>query len=137
MVLDAGKGGIAVLVARAIIGEDAAQVAGVLAFLGHVFPIYLGFKGGKGVATFFGTILALALPVGLASGVVWLLTAAILRYSSLSALVAASAAPLIAFFAGHENSVMAICAMSLLIFIRHKANIIRLWNGSEPKIGKK
>ncbi len=135
--LDAGKGGIAVLVARAAIGEDAAQIAGVFAFLGHLFPVYLGFKGGKGVATFFGTLLAMAFPIGIAAGTVWLLTAAILRYSSMSALVAAAAAPLIAFFVGFQAVTFAICVMSLLIFIRHKANIIRLWNGEEPRIGNK
>ena len=89
LVFDAGKGAAAVLIARALIGEDAAQVAGFTAFLGHCFPIYLGFKGGKGVATFLGTLLALAFPVGLAACLTWLVIAVMFRISSLAALIAA------------------------------------------------
>ncbi|MGB0799881.1 MAG: glycerol-3-phosphate acyltransferase, partial [Planktomarina sp.] len=84
---DAGKAGAAVLVARALAGEDAAQLAGLAAFFGHCFPLWLGFRGGKGVATYFGLLFALAWPIGIIAGAVWLITAAIFRYSSLAALV--------------------------------------------------
>ena len=90
LVLDGGKGAIAVLVARWLAAEDAAQLAGLMAFLGHCFPIWLKFKGGKGVATFLGLMLALAWPVGIACCLTWLVTALIGRISSLSALVAAA-----------------------------------------------
>ena len=90
---DAGKGGIAVLLARALLAEDAAQLAGLFAFLGHCFPVFLGFKGGKGVATFLGTLLALFWPAGIAACLTWAVTAAVTRISSLSALVAAVLAP--------------------------------------------
>jgi glycerol-3-phosphate acyltransferase PlsY len=79
LVLDAAKGGVAVLIARASLGEDAAQLAGLAAFLGHLYPVWLGFKGGKGMATFLGTLLALAWPVGIAACLIWLITAAALR----------------------------------------------------------
>ena len=93
LILDAGKGGIAVVIARALVGEDAAQVAGLAAFVGHCFPVFLGFKGGKGVATFIGTLLALWWPAGIAACLTWLLVAAVSRISSLSALVAAVTSP--------------------------------------------
>ena len=137
LILDAGKGGIAVLIARALVGEDAAQVAGLCAFLGHLFPIYLSFKGGKGVATFLGTLLALAWLVGVAACGTWLVMAAVMRYSSMSALVAAATAPLWALSVGHGDISILASALAVLIFIRHWANIKRLWNGEEPKIGQK
>jgi glycerol-3-phosphate acyltransferase PlsY len=80
LILDAGKGGIAVLIARALVGEDAAQMAGLAAFFGHCFPVFLGFRGGKGVATFLGTLLALFWPAGVAACLTWLLVAAVSRY---------------------------------------------------------
>ena len=137
LVLDAAKGAIAVLVARAALGEDAAQVAGFAAFLGHCFPVWLGFKGGKGVATFLGTVLALDWRLGLAACAIWLLSALIGRISSLSALVAAALTPFIAW--GLDGSRMALVAgfMAVLIFIRHRANIARIRTGTEPRIGKK
>jgi len=137
LVLDAGKGGIAVLIARALIGEDAAQLAGVAAFLGHCFPVYLRFKGGKGVATFLGTLLALFWPAGLAACATWLLIAVIFRISSLSALVAAVMAPLWLGLLGMETAVLFGIGLAVLILIRHHENITRLLNGTEPKIGKK
>lgn len=137
LVLDAGKGAIAVLVARAAVGDDAAQIAGLTAFLGHCFPIYLGFRGGKGVATFLGTLLALAWPVGLAACATWVVVAAITRYSSLSALIAAVAAPIWCILLGRpEYSLLALCLAALVVY-RHKANIMRLRAGTEPKISKK
>ncbi|MGN0931807.1 glycerol-3-phosphate 1-O-acyltransferase PlsY [Falsigemmobacter intermedius] len=137
LVLDAGKAGIAVLIARALVGEDAAQLAGLAAFVGHLFPIFLGFKGGKGVATFLGTLLALAWPVGLAACGLWLLTALITRISSLSALVAAVLSPLAAWALGHGDMVALMALLAVVILERHKANISRILSGAEPKIGKK
>lgn len=137
LVLDSGKGAIAVLVARFAVGEDAAQLAGFAAFLGHCFPIYLGFKGGKGVATFLGTLLALSFPIGAAACATWAVTAGIFRISSLAALVAAVLSPLWAALTGMPQA-MALClALVLLIGMRHNENITRLLKGQEPKIGQK
>ncbi len=137
LVLDAGKGGIAVLVARFLVGEDAAQIAGFAAFFGHLFPLYLRFRGGKGVATFLGTLLALAWPIGLAACATWLLVAVVTRYSSLSALVAASLSPVGATLLGHPDKTTLCAALALLILMRHHENIQRLLKGEETKIGKK
>lgn len=137
LVLDAGKGAIAVLTARALLSEDAAQLAGFAAFLGHCFPVWLGFKGGKGVATFLGTLLALSFPVGLAACATWAVMAAILRYSSLSALTAAALSPVWALLLGQGQMALLAIALALLVFYRHQANIRRLLAGTEPKIGGK
>ena len=137
LVLDAGKGAIAVLIARYAVGEDAAQLAGIAAFLGHLFPIFLGFKGGKGVATFLGTLLALSFPVGLAACGLWLLCALLTRISSLSALVAAVLSPLAAWALGHNEVIALTAVLAVIILERHKANIARILSGKEPKIGKK
>jgi acyl phosphate:glycerol-3-phosphate acyltransferase len=137
LLLDAGKGGIAVLLARALVGPDAAQVAALTSFLGHLFPVWLGFKGGKGVATFLGTLLALAWPIGLAACATWLATALISRISSLSALVAAASAPFWLLFLGYPHMVVLAAVLAILIILRHKANIARIRAGTEPKIGKK
>lgn len=137
LLLDGGKGAIAVLLARGFLGEDAAQIAGFSAFLGHLYPVWLGFKGGKGVATFFGTALALAPLIGVLAGAVWLGTAAITRYSSLSALLAALAAPVLAVLTGNETTVALFLGIAALIFLRHAPNIRRLASGTEPRIGQK
>lgn len=137
LLLDSGKGAIAVLLARHFAGEEAALLAGAAAFLGHCFPIWLGFKGGKGVATFLGTLIALSWPVGLVACATWALTAAISRISSLSALMAAVLAPLFAFALGRGDVALAAAFMAVLIFIRHHANITRLMQGTEPRIGRK
>ncbi|WP_102110376.1 glycerol-3-phosphate 1-O-acyltransferase PlsY [Oceaniglobus roseus] len=137
LVLDAAKGGIAVLVARALLGETAAQLAGFAAFLGHCFPVYLGFRGGKGVATFLGTLLALAWPLGLAACATWAATAALFRFSSLAALAAAALAPVWALIGGRQDLAVLALALAVLIFIRHHANIRRLVAGTEPRIGRK
>ena len=134
---DAGKGAFAVLLARWLVGEDAAQLAGFAAFLGHCYPIFLRFKGGKGVATFLGTLWALAWPVGLAACVTWLLVAAISRYSSLSALVAAALSPVFASILGAPEAGALCVALAALIFARHQDNITRLMAGEETKIGQK
>jgi len=142
---DGGKGALAVLIAwlatRTM--DDQAQavltgLAGGAAFIGHLFPVWLGFKGGKGVATFFGTLLAAAWPVGLLAGATWLLMAAVFRISSLAALTAAVLAPIyvLVLHRPHPIAVLAV-VMAVLIFIRHEANIRRLLKGEEPKIGGK
>jgi glycerol-3-phosphate acyltransferase PlsY len=137
LVLDAGKGAIAVLAARLLAGEDAAQVAGGFAFLGHLWPVWLGFRGGKGVATFLGTLLALAWPVGLLACATWAATAAVSRISSLSALTAAALSPVFAALLGRSDLVLLAILLALLIFLRHHENMRRLLAGTEPRIGKK
>lgn len=137
LLLDSGKGAIAVLIARAVAGEDAALVAGVAAFLGHLYPVWLGFKGGKGMATFLGTLGALSWPVGLIACGIWLVVAGVSRISSLSALVSAGATPLVAALLGQRNLAIACLLMAALILWRHRANIARIRQGTEPRIGKK
>jgi len=136
LVLDAGKGAIAVLLARQI-GPDAAQLAGFAAFLGHCFPVYLGFKGGKGVATFLGTLLALHWPLGLAACATWLVVALVMRISSLSALLAAVLSPVWAWAMGRADLVLLAVLLALLVLWRHRPNIERLIAGTEPRIGRK
>ncbi len=143
LLLDAGKGAAALLIARYLFdSEVAGAIAGGAAFLGHLFPVWLGFKGGKGVATFFGLMIAACWPLGLMAGSTWLIVAFLLRYSSLAALVAAAAAPLYALLpltavglpAPQPIFVLAI-ATAVLIYIRHHENIGRLLKGAEPRIG--
>lgn len=137
LVLDAGKAGAAALIFWALIGREAGLIAGAAAFTGHCFPVWLKFKGGKGVATFFGVLLATAWPVGLSAAAVWLATAAIFRFSSLGALAAAAAAPVIVWFLGMAD-VAALCLfLAVLIYWLHRANIQRLLKGEEPRIGAK
>ena len=136
LVLDAGKGAIAVLVARQFFGEGAAGVAALFAMLGHLYPVFLKFAGGKGVATFLGTLLALSLPVGLAACASWLLTAVLSRYSSLSALAAAALSPLFMLYFYHWHGAILVLLLALLIFLKHRPNIRRLLARTEPKIGK-
>lgn len=135
LLLDSGKGAAAVLIARALLGEEAAQIAGGAAFLGHLYPVWLRFRGGKGVATFLGTVLALAWPVGIAACVAWLLTALVSRISSLSALVAAAASVPLAWALGHADIMLLCAGLAVLVFWRHRANIARLAAGTEPRIG--
>jgi glycerol-3-phosphate acyltransferase PlsY len=137
LLLDAGKGGVAVLLARALVGPDAAQVAALFSFLGHLYPVWLGFKGGKGVATFLGTLLALAWPAGLAACATWALTALLSRISSLSALVAAAASPVWLVLLGYPQMGGLAALLAVMVFVRHAANITRLRAGTEPRIGKK
>ncbi|MEY4255937.1 MAG: hypothetical protein RLZZ141_1164 [Pseudomonadota bacterium] len=135
---DGGKGIVAVLVARHFFGETAAALAGGAAFLGHLFPVWLGFKGGKGVATFFGVMLTAAWPVGVMAAITWLAVAALMRLSSLAALTAVALAPLFAFATDQAPPMVVLAAfMAVLVFIRHKDNIARLRKGTEPKIGAK
>jgi len=133
---DAGKGAVAVIAARWLAGEGAAGVAALFAMLGHLFPIFLGFRGGKGVATFLGALLALSLPVGALACATWLAVAGISRISSLSALCAAALSPICAAVLHHWHLTVLVGVMSLLVFWRHATNIRRLWQGMEPRIGK-
>ena len=137
LILDGGKGTAAVLLARAISGEDAAQLAGLAALIGHCFPIFLKFKGGKGAATFLGVMLGLSFPLGLACCASWLATAYFMRISSLSALVAAASSLLWAAVFGQAQMIGLCAVLALLVFERHRANIARLKAGTEPKIGQK
>ncbi|WP_085865400.1 glycerol-3-phosphate 1-O-acyltransferase PlsY [Pseudooctadecabacter jejudonensis] len=136
LALDAGKGLAAVGLALAFVGPDAGQVAGFMALIGHCFPVWLGFRGGKGVATFYGVLFGLVWPIGLIAAIAWLATAAISRLSSLSALVAAIAAPVAAFI-GWPDVFFLMVVLCALIFWRHAANIRRLMAGEETKIGQK
>ena len=137
LLLDSGKGAVAVLLARHFGGETAGIAAGAAAFLGQCFPVWLGFRGGKGVATFLGTLIAMYWPVGLIACAIWLVVALISRISSLSALVAAASAPVVALLLGQGLVALAALFMATLIFQRHHANIARLISGTEPKIGRK
>ncbi|NVK47549.1 MAG: glycerol-3-phosphate 1-O-acyltransferase PlsY [Rhodobacteraceae bacterium] len=134
---DSGKGALAVILARALLGEQLAGIAGLFAMLGHLYPVFLRFKGGKGVATFLGTLLALSLPVGLLACGTWLLVAVITRYSSLSALIAALLAPIYTAFFYHLHGALLVLILTGLIFYKHRDNIARLKAGTETKIGQK
>lgn len=137
LVCDSGKGAAAVLLARALAGEDAAQVAGGMAFLGHLFPVWLGFRGGKGVATFLGTLLALAWPVGIAACATWLAAAGLSRISSVGALAASALAPVWAVLLGLPQAAALSAGLAVLVWVRHAANLRRLRDGTEPRIGAK
>ncbi len=137
---DSGKGALAVLLAGLLTtwSPTAMALAAGAAFTGHLFPVWLKFKGGKGVATFFGTMLAIAWPVGLLAGAAWLLTAFLFRMSSLAGLTAVALAPLFALATEQPHPVVVLAAfMAVLVFIRHRDNIGRLLKGTEPKIGAK
>jgi len=135
---DLAKGAVAVLLAGAFVSPIAAAVAGGAAFLGHLFPVWLKFRGGKGLATAAGVVFAIAWPVGIASALTWLVVAVVFRISSLAALAAAALAPLYLLFLFHWSSeprLWLIVGMAVAIFIRHHENIRRLLAGSEPRIG--
>jgi len=137
LVLDAGKGAVAVLMVRAYAGEDVAGLAGLCAMLGHLYPVFLRFRGGKGMATFLGVLLAMSFPVGLAACATWLATAVVFRYSSLAALVAAALAPVYTLIFYHQRGAILVLLLSVIIFYRHGGNIRRLLDRSEPKIGNR
>lgn len=137
LILDAAKGAVAVLVARGLVAEDAGQLAGLMAFLGHLFPVWLRFKGGKGVATFLGILLALHWPVGLAVCGTWLFSAVLSRYSSLAALLSAGSSTVWMLIFGDLRMLFLGAVMTMLVYARHEANIKRLKAGTEPKIGAK
>ena len=137
LLLDAAKGAVVVLIARAVAGEDAAQLAGLMAMIGHCYPVWLKFKGGKGVATFLGLMLALSWPVGVGCCLVWLLGAALFRISSMASLMSAAASSFLAAFVPGEPVLFLSILLTLLIFWRHRSNISRLRANTEPKIGQK
>lgn len=138
LLLDGGKGAVAVLLAQQFAGgDDAVQLTALAAFLGHCYPVWLGFRGGKGVATFLGIWLALAWPVGLASCATWLVAVTLTRTSSMGALAAAASSTMWAIMLGQGSALLMGMALTLLVFWRHRANIARIRTGTEPKIGAK
>ena len=147
LVLDGGKGGFAVLLGYWLINQDYAVLAGLGAFLGHLFPVWLGFRGGKGVATTLGIVLALSWPVGLLTCATWLLVAWVTRYSSLSALVSLALAPIYAWafssvaidgtYLADPQRVQLLIILAVIVWVKHQANIRRLIAGTEGKIGQK
>lgn len=138
LLLDGGKGALAVLLARWLVGgEDAAQVAGLAAFTGHLYPVWLGFKGGKGVATFLGLFLALDWRIGVCLCLTWLVTAVVTRYSSVAALIAAASTGLWLLWLTDASLLVLALILTVLVYVRHSANLSRLKAGSEPRIGRK
>jgi glycerol-3-phosphate acyltransferase PlsY len=135
LLLDGGKGTAAVLIAEAI-APGLGQIAGIAAFLGHLYPVWLKFRGGKGVATAFGVMLGVAWPIGIMAILTWLATAFLFRFSSLAALVAVAAAPLFCFWMRASDDFLLLAVMAGFIFFKHAANIRRLRAGTEPKIGR-
>jgi len=131
------KGTVAVLVVATFVGSDFTLLAGLTAFFGHLFPVWLRFKGGKGVATYLGVTLALVWPAALGFAALWLLTAFITRYSSLSALVASLVSPLIAYYLDGLPIAVTLYFMTVVLWWMHRANIARLLNGTEGRIGSK
>jgi acyl phosphate:glycerol-3-phosphate acyltransferase len=136
LILDLLKGTLAVLLAKHFL-PGTEIVAAAAAFFGHLYPIWLGFRGGKGVATYAGILFGLHWPLGLAYGIVWIGGLALSRISSVGGLLAALVAPIGAFFFGFTGYVPVLVACSLILFWKHKDNIRRLITGSEPKIGQK
>jgi glycerol-3-phosphate acyltransferase PlsY len=129
------KGAAAVLAASHFAGADAAIAAGLGAFLGHLFPVWLGFKGGKGVATFIGLLIAFAWPAALGFCAVWLVVAFATRYSSLSALVASAGTPAMLWASGEPHEALLFAALAAMLWVMHRTNIARLMAGTEGKIG--
>jgi glycerol-3-phosphate acyltransferase PlsY len=133
---DALKGTAAVVLTRYAFGEDAALVAGLGAFLGHLFPVWLGFKGGKGVATYIGVLIGLAWPAALTFCLIWLVVAALSRYSSLAGLLASAATPVVLWLTSDGRLAFLFALLTALLWIMHRANIAHLLDGSERKIGR-
>jgi glycerol-3-phosphate acyltransferase PlsY len=137
LILDALKGAVPVWLTLHYLGLYPAMLAGLGAFLGHLFPVWLGFKGGKGVATYIGVLLGLAWEGVIVFAIAWLLVAAVTRFSSLAALVAAVAVPVALVFLGRLELAELFAVMSAIVFIKHRPNIMRLIAGTESKIGSK
>ncbi|RKT32850.1 acyl-phosphate glycerol-3-phosphate acyltransferase [Roseovarius halotolerans] len=137
LLLDGGKGAAVALLARYLTGEDAAQIAGLMAFLGHCYPVWLRFRGGKGVATFLGLLLALAWPVGVACCLTWLVAALWKRMSSFAAITAAAMSTIWVILLGQGQIFLLAAILTLLVYWRHRSNIARIRAGTEPKIGQK
>ncbi|MBU4528536.1 MAG: glycerol-3-phosphate 1-O-acyltransferase PlsY [Hoeflea sp.] len=137
LLLDALKGTVAVLAARYVIGMEAALIAGLAAFLGHLYPVWLKFKGGKGVATYLGVLLGLAPLIVLVFAAIWLGMAKLFRYSSLAALTAAVAVPIALYLYGRPEVASLFVVMSVITILKHHQNISRLLSGTEGRIGDK
>ena len=137
LVLDAGKAGIAAVILTAIFGVEAGLIAGAAAFIGHCFPVWLNFNGGKGVATFLGVLLAVLWPVGVLACLTWLGTALLFRMSSLAALITAIAAPVLCLAFARPDAALMALVLAGVLFWRHRANIARIASGDEPRIGAK
>ncbi len=135
LLLDGCKGAAAVLLARHFAGEHTAVLAGFAAFGGHLFPVWLRLRGGKGMATMFGVMFAALWPVGLAAGAIWLITAVTTRYSSLGSVLAAIAAPIAAIFLHRPDWALPLAVMAALLLLKHADNIARLRAGTESRIG--
>ena len=136
LISDAGKGAVAVVLARSLWADDAAQLAALCAFVGHLFPVWLGFKGGKGVATFLGVLLALQFVIGLIICTIWLAVAFVFRMSSLSALVSVTLAPIWLILIDAPQFSACVAVMAAMVWFRHGANIRRIFAGTEPRIGR-
>lgn len=137
LLLDGAKGAIALLLARSLAGEDAAHVAALAAMIGHCYPVWLRFNGGKGVATFLGIMFALAWPVGLACCAAWLVGAAVQRMSSMGGLLSAAVSSIVVVLMGYGEASLLCIALTIITFWRHRTNIRRIRAGTEPKIGQK
>ena len=140
LVLDGAKGAVAVLLARHFVpqlGDHAAMIAGAAAMIGHCYPVWLKFRGGKGVATLLGLALALAWPVGLVFAAVWLGTVLLLRISSLGGMAGAVAAPVAALAFGYPVYAVGLAGLAVILMWRHRENIARLRAGTEPRVGAK
>jgi len=137
LLCDILKGTVAVLLARYFFWPEMGLVAGLGAFIGHLFPVWLKFKGGKGVATYIGILIGLAWPAAIAFCVVWLLVAWLARYSSLSALTASAMMPGILWWLNYPREALLFVLLTILVFIMHRANIARLIDGTETRIGNK
>ncbi|QRM42253.1 glycerol-3-phosphate 1-O-acyltransferase PlsY [Rhizobium sp. BG4] len=137
LLLDALKATVAAWIMAYVAGPEAGAIAGLFAFLGHLFPVWLGFKGGKGVATYIGTLLGIAPLFVLVFAAIWLAMAFIFRYSSLAALTAMLVIPVALWIFGAEKVAAVMAIMSVISYYKHKANISRLLSGTESKIGAK
>ena len=135
LLLDALKGTFAVLIGGYMAGPDGAFIAGLGAFLGHLFPLWLGFKGGKGVATYIGVLLGLMWPAALAFCAIWLVVALVTRYSSAAALIASLAMPPLLWYYHQPAMAILFAGLTLLLWIMHRGNITKLMAGTESKIG--
>ena len=136
LLFDFSKGLCTVLIARQFLGEDAVQVSAASALMGHCFPIWLRFRGGKGVATFLGATIALSFIIGIICCFVWLFVAMVRKMSSLASLTSSASAPIAAIFLNHPNTILLLVLLMSIVFFRHKQNIDRIIKGVEPKIGK-
>ncbi len=137
LILDAGKAGVAAVLAAHFLGFVPSLVAGAAALFGHCFPVWLKFRGGKGVATYFGALLAIAWPLFIIAALIWLASAYLGRIVSLAGMITALIVPVIAYFLGHQALAIMSAIMGVVIIVRHHENIGRILRGEEPKIGKK